>query len=140
MTAPQANAPTSKTARLIHGALLAGVLLYALVGHFVLRPISADSGGLAPAKVRLLLGLSLAAGALSLLLQRRVPKRSTDESADFFWGTAGQLAVLVWAALEAAALLAVFVYARTRSIPAVAVAAVALLLFIVLNPGYFERR
>jgi hypothetical protein len=46
----------------------------------------------------------------------------------------------VWAALEAASLLAVLVYTRIRSIAAVVVAAVALLLFIVLNPGYFEER
>jgi len=140
MTAPQANAPTAKTARLIHAALVTGVLLFAIVGHFVLKPVSADSVGLAPAMVPLLLGLSLGAGALSLPLQRRVPKRSTDESADLFWRTAGTPAMLVWAALDAAGLLAVFVYARTRSIAAVAVAAVALLIFIVLNPGYFERR
>jgi hypothetical protein len=120
--------------------LVAGVLLFALVGRFVLRPTSADSGGLTPTMVSVLLGLSLAASAFSLLLRSRVPKRSTDESADLFWMTAGPLAMRVWAALEAAALLAVFVYTRTRSMPAVAVAAVAVLLFIVLNPGYLERR
>jgi hypothetical protein len=139
MTTPQMTPPTSKTARLIHGASVAGVLLFAIVSHFVLRPINADSGGLAPAN-RVLLGLSLAACVLSLLLRGRVPKRSSDESADLFWSVAGPLAMPVWAALEAAGLLAVLVYTRTRSIAAVAVAAVALLLFIVLNPGYFEGR
>jgi hypothetical protein len=120
--------------------MVAGILLFAIVSQFVLKPISADSGGLAPARVRLLLGLSLGACVLSLLLLGRVPKRSTDASADLFWSTAGPYAMRVWGALEAASLLAVFVYARTRSIQAVAVAAVALLLFIVLNPGYFEGR
>ena len=139
MTTPQTTAATSKTARLIHGALVTGVLLFAIVGHFVLRPISADSGLLAPAN-RVLLGLSLGACVLSLLLRGRVPKRSSDESADLFWSVAGPYAMRVWAALEAASLLAVLVYTRTRSISAVAVAAVALTLFIVLNPGYFEGR
>jgi hypothetical protein len=119
--------------------LVTGVLLFAIAGHFVLRPISADPGGLAPAN-RVLLGLSLGASVLSLLLRGRVPKRSSDESADLFWSVAGPYAMRVWAALEAASLLAVLVYTRTRSIAAVVVAAVALLLFIVLNPGYFEGR
>jgi hypothetical protein len=118
--------------------LVTGVLLFAIVGHFTLKQTSPDSAGLAPAN-RVLLGLSLAACVLSLLLRGRVPKRSSDESADFFWSVAGPYVMRVWGALEAASLLSVLVYTRTRSISAVAVAAVALLLFIVLNPGYFER-
>lgn len=139
MTAPQTTVPTSRTARVIHGALVAGVLLFAIVGHFVLKPVSVDSGGLASTN-RVLLGLSLGACVLSLLFRGGVPKRSSDESADLFWNAAGPFAIRVWAALEAASLLAVLVYTWTRSISAVAVAAVALLLFIVMNPGYFERR
>ena len=138
MTTPQPPV-TSKTARLIHGALVAGVLLFAIVGHFALKPSSADSAGLT-LNNRVLLGLSLGACVLSLLLQGRVPKRSSDESADSFWSVAGPYAMRVWAPLEAASLLAVLDYTRTRSIAAVAVAAVALLLFLVLNPGYFEGR
>jgi hypothetical protein len=120
--------------------MVGGVLLFALVAHFVLRPTNADSGWLTPDMVRVLLGLSLAACALSLLLLTRVPKRSIDESADLFWRAAGPPAMLVWAPLDAAGLLAVFVYSRTRSISAVAVATVAVILFIVLNPGYLEKR
>lgn len=140
MTAPQTTAPTSESARRIHRALVTGVLLFSVVGYFIYRPTDANSGGLAPARVRLLLGLSLGACALALLLRRRVPKRSIDVSADLFWRTAFQPAMLVWTPLEAASLLAVYVSARTHSIPAVAVAAVAVLLFIGLNPGYLERR
>jgi hypothetical protein len=120
--------------------MVGGVLLFALVSYFVLKPTATDSGGLTPLTARVLLGLSLGACAFSLLLRRRVPKRSTDESADLFWVRAAPPAMLVWAPLDAAGLLAVFVYARTRSILAVVVAAVAVLLFIVLNPGYLERR
>jgi hypothetical protein len=138
MTTPQPPV-TSKTARVIHGALVAGVLLFAIVGRFALKPTSADSWGL-PLNNRVLLGVSLGACVLSLLLRGRVPKRSSDESADLFWSVAGPYAMRAWAPLEAASLLAVLVYTRSRSIAAVAVAAVALLLFVVLNPGYFERR
>jgi hypothetical protein len=120
--------------------LVTGVLLFSVVGYFVYKPTDANSGGLALGTVDVLLGLSLGACALSLLLRRRVPKRSIDESADLFWKAAGPPAMLVWMPLEAASLLAVFVSAHTHSIQAVAVAAVAILLFIVLNPGYLERR
>jgi hypothetical protein len=120
--------------------LVSGVLLFAVVGYFILGPTDAKQGDLAPVTASVLLGLSLGACVLSLLLRRRVPKRSIDESADLFWRAAGPPAMLVWMPLEAASLLAVFVSARTRSIPAVAVAAVAVILFIVLNPGYLEKR
>jgi hypothetical protein len=120
--------------------LVSGVLLFAVVGYFILGPTDAKLGGLAPVMASVLLGLSLGACVLALLLRRRVPKRSIDESADLFWRAAGPPAMLVWMPLEAASLLAVFVSARTRSIPAVAVAAVAVMLFIVLNPGYLEKR
>jgi ABC-type xylose transport system permease subunit len=139
MTAPQANAPTSETARRIHRALVVGVLLFAVVGYFTLRPTDAKQEGLSSLTVSVLLGLSLGISALSLFLRRRIPKRSIDESADLFWRAAGPPAMLVWIPLEAASLLAVFLFARTRSMAAVAVAAVAVILFIMLNPAYLER-
>ena len=120
--------------------MITGVLLFAAVSNVVLRPTSAESEGLPLATERVLLCVSLGACSLSLLLRRRVPKRSTDESADLFWKTAGQPVMVVWALLDAACLLPVFVYARTSSTQSVVVAAMAVLLFIVLNPWYFERR
>ncbi|MBM2813121.1 MAG: hypothetical protein HW416_3880, partial [Chloroflexi bacterium] len=85
--------------------------------------------------VRVLLGLSLSACALSLLLRRRVPQRSTDESADLFWTTAASPALLAWAPLEIAILLAIIAYAGSGSMLAIAVAAVSTFLFILLNPA-----
>lgn len=140
MTPPQTTTPMSETVRRVHRALVTGVLLFAVVGYFVFSQSDAKLGRLAPVTVGVLLGLSLGGCVLALLLRRRVPKRSIDESADLFWRAAGPPAMLVWMPLEAASLLAVFVSARTRSIPAVTVAAVAVVLFIVLNPGHLERR
>jgi hypothetical protein len=139
MTTPQATAPPAKTVRLIHAAMIAGVLLFALVGHFLLKPALADSGDLPPIVPRALLGVSLGACALSLLLRRRVPHRSIDESADLFWTTATVPALLTWAPLEGASLLALFAYARTGALLAIPVAAVAILIFVLLNPAYLER-
>ena len=99
-----------------------------------------DAVDLPPLVLRVLLASALGACALSFLLLKRVPRRSTDASADLFWATAAPPALLAWASLEAATLLAVFVYALSGSRLAVAVAAVAILLFGVLNPAYLERR
>ena len=119
--------------------MVAGVLLFAVVAHFVLMPAMANPG-LPTVVVRVLLGLSLCACAVSLLLRRRVPQRSTDESADLFWTTAASPALLAWAPLEIAILLAIIAYAGSGSLLAIAVAAVPTFLFILLNPAYLERR
>ena len=84
MTAPQGALPAAKTIRLIHAAMVTGVLLLAVVGHFVLRPAMANSGDLPPIMLRTLLGVALAACALSLVLRRRVPQRSSDESVNLY--------------------------------------------------------
>ena len=139
MTTPQSTAATSRTIRIIHAAIGAGALVFALVGHFVLRPAMADSG-LPPLVPRLLLGAAIGAGALSFLLRKRVPRRPPDASADLFWATAATWALLTWASLEAATVLAVLAYALASSQHAAAVATVAMILFAVTNPAYLERR
>ena len=140
MTAPQGAAPTAKTIRLIHAAMVTGVLLFAVVGHFVLRPAMANSGDLPPIMLGTLLGVALGACALSLVLRRRVPQRSSDESVNLYWTTAATPALLMWAPLEGASLLAIFLYARTGAQATIAVAVIAVLLFVALNPAYLERR
>jgi hypothetical protein len=119
--------------------MVAGLLVFALVGHFVLRPAMANSELLPTPLVRVLLGVSIGACALSLVLRTRVPQRSTDESADLYWMTANVPALLTWAPLEGASVLAVFVYGVTGSLPAIGIAAVAILLFILLNPAHLEK-
>lgn len=88
----------------------------------------------------LLLGVSLAGCALSLLLSRRVPRPSNEETADSFWKRAGQPALISWALVEGAGLLAVVLYSQTGSTAAITVAAVAVFIFVLLNPAYFEGR
>jgi hypothetical protein len=139
MTPPEKPPPT-KTMRLMHRAMIGGVLLFALVSHFVLEPPIDRSGVVSVYGVRALLGLALVACAASLLLRKRVPKRSTDESADLFWTRANTHAVMAWAPLEAASLFGLVVYSFTRSPVALAIVAVVVLLFIGLNPAYLEKR
>ena len=140
MTAPQKPAPTSTTVRLVHRAMIGGVLLFALVSHFQLKPTITSSGVVSVYGVRVLFAVALVACAASLLLRRRVPKRSTEESADLFWARAGTPALVSWAPLEATSLFGVLIYGFTGSLVAIAIAAGVLLLFIGLNPAYLEKR
>ena len=100
----------------------------------------ANSGDIPADVLRLLLGVSIAACALGLVLRRRVPRRSPDESADLFWRTAATPALITWTTLEGAGLIAVFVYANTSSPTAIGVAAVAIVLSLIHNPASLERR
>jgi hypothetical protein len=136
----QAAAPTAKVIRVIHFSMISGVVLFALVAHFVMRPsMAADAGDLPATLVGGLLGVALIACAVSLLLRRRVPQRTTDESADLFWATASAPAQITWAALEGAGLLSAFLYGRTGSPSAIGVAAIAVVLLLILNPARLAR-
>jgi hypothetical protein len=130
----------ARTIRFLHGAMVSGVLLFALVGHFVLRPTMMSSGALSESVIRALLGVSLGGAALSFLLRKRVPIRSTQDATDLFWTTATTPAMILWACLEAGSLLAIVVYAFTGRPAALAVAAVSVILLVVLNPAHLERR
>jgi hypothetical protein len=57
-----------------------------------------------------------------------------------YWVTAAPPAMRMWMPLEAASLLAVYLYARTGDPITVSVAAVAVLLFVVLNPVFLQRQ
>lgn len=139
MTVQRGTPPTRQTVRIIHAALISGVVLYALVAHFVLVRDARPDGGL-HALIPAILGVMLALCAAGLLLSRRVPQPVSGESADSFWTKASSPALVAWTPIEAAGLLGVTTYAQTASAAAIAVAALALLVFVLLNPGYFEGR
>lgn len=140
MTTPQAIAVPARTMRLIHAAMVTGVCLFALVAHFKLRPTMTTPNGLsAPEVQRTMLGVALGLCAVAVLLRRRVPRRSANESADAFWLTARPAAMVMWAPLEGACLASVVLYANTGAPAAIAVFAIALVLFITLNPASLER-
>jgi hypothetical protein len=140
MTASTSTLPPAQTARLIHASLCLGVLLFAGVTHFVTRPSMADQAALPPSAVRALLAAALGACAVALLLRRRVPLRPRDVSADLYWTTAASPALVAWAPLEGASIAAMYLYGRTGSALALAVASVAWLLLVALNPWSLDRR
>ncbi|HEY4670914.1 MAG TPA: hypothetical protein VIG78_02515 [Gemmatimonadaceae bacterium] len=139
MTGPGQTPPTPQTVRVIHGAMVAGLILFGLVAHFVMLPKRSPGVGLIPL-LPWLLGVSLVGCALGILLSMRVPRPSTNESPDPFWRRAAPLAMIAWTPLEGAGLLAIVVHSLTGSTAAAIVAIVAVIVFLLLNPSYFERR
>ena len=140
MTTSQTAPPSAKSIRLIHASLITGTVLFAIVAHFLMRPRLEELGILPPEVVRLLLGAAVALCALSLFFRGRVPRKSTDESADHFWIRATPPAMITWALLNGAGLVSVLAYGKSGDSTAIAVAAVAVLFLAAINPGYFERR
>jgi hypothetical protein len=119
--------------------MCAGMILFAIVAHFVMLPKASASGNLASI-TPILLALSLAGCVVAIFLSTRLPRPASGESADSFWKRAGPPALIAWAFLEGAGLLAIVLYSHTGSRAAISVAGVAILVFVLLNPAYFERR
>ena len=113
--------------------------MFGIVAHFILLPKQNISGNLDPL-IPWLLAIALGLCAVAMLLMRRVPRPDDGETAGAFWLRAASPALVTWAPLEAAALLSVVTYAQTGSVAAIVVAAVAVLIFVLLRPAYFEGR
>jgi hypothetical protein len=113
--------------------------MFAVVAHFVLRPTMALDSTLPPEITPVLLVASLSASAVALVMRRRVPRRSRDDSADLFWASASRPALVTWALLNGGGMLGVLGDARGGQSTALVVAGVAVVLMIVLNPARLER-
>jgi hypothetical protein len=139
MTARRAAAPTAMTIRLQHAAMIIGVVAFALVVHFVVRPSSTSAMDISPDIQRLLAGVALGGALVSLLLRWRVPRRSANESPDSFWLKASTPALAMWAVAEGAALLSVFLYGYAAVPSGIGIAAIAVVIMLMLRPGRLER-
>ena len=125
-------APDSKSIRLIHLSLLAGVLLFLAVSLFVRSGSPVDGDSRLPL---VLLAASLPPLLLSLVLKSRIPPRRAAESADAWWQAHYTRAVIVWSLIEGASLLGVVAFWLTgQSLPLAATAA-GILLFGLTAPG-----
>lgn len=124
--------------RLIHGALVTGCVIFAIVAHFVVLPDRVDK--VPPNVIYALLGAAAVAVTLSFaVLRPRVPLKSTDESADLYWSRASAPALIAWSGAEGGALLSIVAYMLSGSPIAMGVAALAITALVALHPRMLER-
>ena len=122
------------TARIIHLALAACVLLFLVVAWFVGPAAGAPAAGLDTLVTVLPLGcLGLFLGAI--VLARRLPSRSPAQTADEWWAANLPTAIVTWAMLEGAGLLAAVTFFMTGHRAAALWAVIAVLLLLWHAPG-----
>ena len=125
-------------ARIVHGSMIMGVVLFALITHFVIRP----QRTVPPLATNVLTTLLTVAIFLTLGgfgLRFRLPRRSRDASADLFWSTATVPLLIAVMPFEAAGLLAIVAYLLGAPLTALGVAGVAVIGMLSLYPGFFDR-
>ena len=123
----------------MHAAMIIGVVGFALIVQFVVRPSATGAIDISPDIQRLLAGVALGAALVSLLLRWRIPRRSASESPDSFWLKASSPALATWAVAEGAAMVSVFLYGYVGVQSGIGIAAIAVVIMIILNPGRLER-
>lgn len=125
-------APDSKSIRLIHLSLLAGVLLFLAVAMFVRssNPVRAES--------RLdvvLLAVAVPVLMLALVLKARLPARLASERPDSWWRAHYTQAIIVWSLIEGASLMGIVGFWLTGNSLPLAATAAGVALFALTAPG-----
>jgi hypothetical protein len=139
-----ANAPVSAavTARIVHAALVTGVLLFWAVAWFVGRAGSTPASALPDRRV-LYVALFLMAAVLfagAAFAARRIPAPAPGMTQDAWWQVNLGRAIVVWALVEAPALLGLVAYFLTRDFRVLIATLAGLLLFANYRPSrLFDR-
>ena len=132
--------PAARTVRVMHAALVFGVVLAGAV--FVYRTVTVGPAFLgAP-----LIGYVTAAFALvnlaiaTAFLLPRIPSRSSAEAPDDYWirSEVRTATIIVWAVLEGSSLIALVGYFLTGNVVPAIVAAVAIVALAVARPARIE--
>lgn len=127
------QSPTAATARIIHGALVLGVLV--ATGVLVAVRAAAARTEAPPALLPVLVVLATTIVTLALVLKARLPARATGMTEDAWWTANLGRAVPVWALLESAGMVgAVFYFIGVGRVGLI-VAAAALALLVANGPG-----
>jgi len=132
--------PFSRTVRMMHGALVGGLML-AGVAFFVLLRVQGRPLGGAP-KV----GITLAILAVGLLfvavavLRRRIPERRLDQTPDVFWVSAETrgVSILLWAVVDAAGLMGWMGYVFTGGTAPAVAAVLSIVTLLMFRPSRLE--
>jgi hypothetical protein len=141
MDQTRATPGTAQAVRIIHAALVAGVLLAGGTFAFMVRVRGhAPEGGETLGIVLPAVGIGLLLVSASVL-RRRVPERSSQQSSDGYWAAVENrgAAILLWAVTEGAALVSLVGYFLSGAPAGAAVAVVALAALILYRPSRLER-
>ncbi|MBA3554209.1 MAG: hypothetical protein H0W29_05575 [Gemmatimonadales bacterium] len=130
------------SARIIHGSLVLGVVLFWLVSWYVAQP-TALPVSLLPDRRVLYIGLFLASATLfgaAMFTVNRLSPPARGMSQDDWWRINLGKAVLVWALVEAPTILGTVAYLLTRDFRALLATFTGLLFFGTYRPSrLFER-
>lgn len=141
MEPPRTTLPNARAMRILHAALTAGLTLCGAVLFFLRRTQSL------PRLVPPVIGIALAVAAISTLavalavVRPRFPAQQPNQTSDAYWGdaTVRGTAILMWAGVEGAGLLAAVGYLLTGASASLIALALAIITLASLRPGRFER-
>ena len=129
----------SRAVRVLHFALLAGVVLAAAVFVFLVR-VDHFAVSLPQFIAPLFAGGSIALLAFATFLRRRIPARASNERPDEYWTPPERrgAAIVLWAATEGAALLGILGYVLSANLLPGAAALLAIGTLAMFRPSYLE--
>jgi len=118
-------------AKVLHTALMGGVLVIAAVLAFVRTLVDVELEGSALMAIRYAgLGLLFVAGIVIFKLRARIPTHQPDQERDAWWAAHGQLVLVQWMLAEGTATVGAVLWFLTGDVvPLVVLAAAAVLLF-----------
>jgi hypothetical protein len=139
---PGAPVSPSISARIIHGALMLGVVMFWLVAWFVAGRTALPVDALPDRRV-LYIALALVSAGLfggAMFTANRLVPPPRGSSQDEWWRVNLGKAIVIWALAEAPALLGTVVYLLTRDFRVLLATFIGLLLFAAYRPSrLFER-
>ena len=141
MRPPHQIASAARIVRMLYGTILAGLVAIEGTCVLALRLSPQPPPGESPR-----IGLVIAALPLALLgvaiggVRARIPERRPDQSPDSYWSDASTrgAAIVLWAVVEVAGLLAAIGYFRTRGVVPAAALALALATMMLVRPARLE--
>ena len=130
----------ARAVRILHAALAIGLSVVGGTFVFVLRGLGPSLTN-TPVIGYATAGLGLANLAVVVgFFRPRIPQRRTDQAPDDYWATneARAAAIVIWAMVEGAGLIALVGYFLTGSVVPAAVAVLAVVTLILLRPARLE--
>jgi O-antigen ligase len=135
-------APPSLSARIVHGAIVAGLLLFFVLAR-IMGERRAESVATQPDRKPLYLALFMVTAAMfaaATYFAGRLPAREPEESDDAWWGRHLPRVVVVWALVEGPALFGIVAYMLTHDFRTLIATLAGLALFVHFSPGRLAAR